>query len=317
MSLAQAKGGQVEGNKDVTDEMKNLARTTAEEGVVMLKNDGALPLSGNDVVAVFGRVQNDWFYVGYGSGGDVKPPYKVNLIEGLENEGVKIDETLKKIYADWSVKNVPYEGFWGHWPFHFDEMPLSDKVVGEAAKRANKAIVVIGRAAGEDREQKLEKGSFYLADEEKKMLSVVTKNFNSTILIIDNGNIMDLSFIDAYGSAHSAALYVWNGGMESGNAVARVLSGKVNPSGRLPDTIAKRYNDYPSAKNFGGKKYNNYQEDIYVGYRFFETFDKTAVRYPFGFGLSYTTFEEKGALKKDEQGFFVDAGVKNTGDVPG
>ena len=145
VSLAQATGGQVEGNKDVTDEMKNLARTTAEEGVVMLKNDGALPLSENDVVAVFGRVQNDWFYVGYGSGGDVKPPYKVNLIEGLENEGVKIDETLKKIYADWSVKNAPYEGFWGHWPFHFDEMPLSDKVVGEAARRANKAIVVIGR----------------------------------------------------------------------------------------------------------------------------------------------------------------------------
>lgn len=317
VSLAQATGGQVEGNKDVTDEMKNLARTTAEEGVVMLKNDGALPLSENDVVAVFGRVQNDWFYVGYGSGGDVKPPYKVNLIKGLENEGVKIDETLKKIYADWSVKNAPYEGFWGHWPFHFDEMPLSDKVVGEAAKRANKAIVVIGRAAGEDREQKLEKGSFYLTDEEKKMLSVVTKNFNSTILIIDNGNIMDLSFIDAYGSALSAALYVWNGGMESGNAVARVLSGKVNPSGRLPDTIAKRYNDYPSAKNFGGKKYNNYQEDVYVGYRFFETFDKTAVRYPFGFGLSYTTFEETGALKKDEQGFFVDVSVKNTGDVPG
>ena len=149
------------------------------------------------------------------------------------------------------------------------------------------------------------------------MLSVVTKNFNNTILIIDNGNIMDLSFIDAYGSALSAALYVWNGGMESGNAVARVLSGKVNPSGRLPDTIAKRYNDYPSAKNFGGKKYNNYQEDVYVGYRFFETFDKTAVRYPFGFGLSYTTFEETGALKKDEQGFFVDVSVKNTGGVPG
>lgn len=96
VSLAQATGGQVEGNKDVTDEMKNLARTTAEEGVVMLKNDGALPLSESDVVAVFGRVQNDWFYVGYGSGGDVKPPYKVNLIKGLENEGVKIDETLKK-----------------------------------------------------------------------------------------------------------------------------------------------------------------------------------------------------------------------------
>lgn len=170
VSLAQATGGQVEGNKDVTDEMKNLARAVAEEGVVMLKNDGALPLSESDVVAVFGRVQNDWFYVGYGSGGDVKPPYKVNLIKGLENEGVKIDETLKKIYADWSVKNVPYEGFWGHWPFHFDEMPLSNKVVGEAAKRANKAIVVIGRAAGEDREQKLEKGSFYLTDEEKKML---------------------------------------------------------------------------------------------------------------------------------------------------
>lgn len=85
------------------------------------------------------------------------------------------------------------------------------------------------------------------------MLSVVTKNFKSTILIIDNGNIMDLSFIDAYGSALSAALYVWNGGMESGNAVARVLSGKVNPSGRLPDTIAKRYNDYPSAKTSAGR----------------------------------------------------------------
>lgn len=317
VALAQATGGQVDGNKEVSDEMKATAHEVAEESIVMLKNDGALPLQSDDVVAVFGRVQYDWFYVGYGSGGDVKPPYKVNLIEGLQNYGVKVDAPLQKLYSKWCAQNKPYEGFWGHWPFHFDEMPLTDKVVSEAKSRANKAVVVIGRSAGEDREQKLKKGSFYITVEEKRMLEVVTKHFRKTIVVIDNGNAMDLSFIDEFGDKISSVLYVWNGGMESGNAVASVLSGKVCPSGRLPVTIAKRYQDYPSSKNFGGKKYNNYSEDIYVGYRYFETFDKNATRYPFGFGLSFTTFEESGTLQKDKDGYYLSVSVKNTGKVSG
>lgn len=98
-------------------------------------------------MAVFGRVQLDWFYVGYGSGGDVNPPYKVNLMEGLENAGVAVDQELAQTYAQWCAENEPFMGFWGHWPRYFDEMPLTDDQVKAAASRCGTALVVIGRAA--------------------------------------------------------------------------------------------------------------------------------------------------------------------------
>lgn len=317
-ALAQKTGGGVIGSREVSEEMIALARRVAAEGIVLLKNENAaLPVLTDEKVAVFGRVQYDWFYVGYGSGGDVKPPYRINLIDGLENAKIRVDGELKNIYGKWCRKNVPDEGFWGHWPYNFKEMPLSDDIVDAAGKRADKAIIVIGRAAGEDREQKLKKGSFYLTDAESDMIAKVTSRFEKTIVVINNGNVMDMSWTEKFGDKISALLYVWQGGMESGNAVADVIGGKVNPSGKLPVSIAKGYEDYPSSDNFGGKDFNNYKEDIYVGYRYFETFAKDKVLYPFGSGLSYTSFSYDGSISYDGDGCFVEATIKNEGNKDG
>lgn len=317
IGLAQQTGGTVGGSKDVDPELKKYARELAAEGIVLLKNDGVLPLAGK-TVSVFGRVQNDYFCVGYGSGGDVKPPYKVNLIDGLTSNGkISLNGELKQLYTDWCAANVPDEGFWGHWPFNFEEMPLENSVVKKAAESSDAAIVVIGRAAGEDREQKLDKGSYYLADGEKELLNKVTAAFEKTVVIIDAGNVIDLKWISDYGKKISAVVYAWQGGMESGNALADVLSGDVNPSGRLTDTVAENYADYPSAGNFGAKKSNSYVEDVYVGYRYFETFAKDKVLYPFGFGLSYTDFSTEFSLGFDGRTAYVVANVKNVGNVKG
>ncbi len=282
----------VEGDGYITPGMPDLLREMADEGIVLLKNEGnILPLKPEESISVFGRCQNDWFYVGYGSGGDVHPPYRVNLMEGLEKARVNYDRKLAEVYRKWceAPDNQPDHGWWGHWPYFYEEMPLDERTVQQAAKESEVALIVIGRAAGEDRENTLTEGSFYLTANEKSMLNLVSKYYKKTILLLNTGNIMDLSFIAKYRIA--AVLQVWQLGQESGNAVADVLTGRVNPSGKLPDTIAKAYTDYPSSKNFGNKEFNNYEEDIFVGYRYFSTFCPEKVLYPFGFGLSYTSFD--------------------------
>ena len=127
---------------------------------MLLKNDGVLPLKPREEVAVFGRCQLDWFYVGYGSGGDVKAPYYVNLIDGLRNDGVRLNEGLLNVYRAWtgSEDHKADHGWWGHWPMHHPEMPLTAEQVNAAARSAHTALVVLGRAAGEDRENKLDPG---------------------------------------------------------------------------------------------------------------------------------------------------------------
>jgi len=280
-----------EGTQYLTPGMPELLREMAGESIVLLKNEGnVLPLNPAEPVSVFGRCQKDWFYVGYGSGGDVHPPYRVNLMEGLENAGVNYDRELAETYQTWCTHpdNLPDHGWWGHWPYFYEEMPLDEKTVQQAAKKSEVALIVIGRAAGEDRENTLTEGSYYLTKQEKAMLKLVSQYYKKTALLLNTGNIMDLSFIAKYRIA--AVLQVWQLGQESGNAVADVLTGRVNPSGKLPDTIAKTYADYPSSKNFGNTEFNNYEEDVFVGYRYFSTFCPEKVLYPFGFGLSYTTF---------------------------
>ena len=309
-----------DGHDMVTPEMAAMARRAGAEGCVLLKNDGTLPLQADKGIAVFGRCQLDWFYVGYGSGGDVNPPYRVNLMEGLKNAGIAFDERVAQAYAAWcfSEENQADHGWWGHWPMSHPEMPLDASLVADAAGRCETAIVVIGRAAGEDRENTLTKGSYYLTDEETAMLDAVTEAFAHTAVVMDIGSIMDMAWTERYGDKLSAILIAWQGGMESGNAVADVLTGKVNPCGKLADTIAKRYGDYPSSESFGGKEYNCYTEDIFVGYRYFNTFAQDKVLYPFGYGLSYTTFESKplGLIGKNGT-YTVTAQVTNTGNVPG
>ena len=277
----------------VSDEMSAAARQCAADCCVLLKNNGALPLEADAPVAVFGRCQLDWFYVGYGSGGDVKAPYYVNLMDGLRNAGVPVDEALAHIYSQWcnSEEHKADHGWWGHWPMNYPEMPLEQSLVEDAAKRCRTALVVIGRPAGEDRENTLTPGSYYLTEEEKQMLTAVTEAFQKTVVLLNAGNIIDMAWVEAY--RIDALLLTWQGGMESGNGVADVLTGKVCPSGRLADTIARSYADYPSSSDFGGKAFNNYTEDIFVGYRYFTTFAPDKVLFPFGYGLSYTTFHKK------------------------
>ena len=305
------------GEKFIFPGMPQVALKAAQESTVLLKNDGALPIK-DETVSLFGRCQLDWFYVGYGSGGDVNAPYQVNLVQGLENNNVKLNTELLEIYKKWCADNPVNHGFWGHWPMHYPEMELNESVVKSASKKSETAVIVIGRAAGEDRENTLEKGSFYLTDTEVNMLDLVTTHFGKTVVIMNCGNIVDMSWAEKYGDKINAIIYAWQCGMESGNAVADVLTGKVNPCGKLTDTIAMNYEDYPSSSDFGNADFNNYSEDIFVGYRYFETFDNSKVLYPFGFGLSYTDFEinEKNfALDGDE--FTVTVTVKNIGDTAG
>ena len=303
----------------ITPGMPEIIREAGSEGIVLLKNEGnVLPLKPTESVSVFGRCQYDWFYVGYGSGGDVHPPYRVNLMEGLERAGVNYDKELAEIYRSWCTQedNKPNHGWWGHWPYYYEEMPLEEKTVQKAAKVSETALIVIGRAAGEDRENRLEDGSYYLTEEERKMLRLVSKYYRKTVLLLNTGNIIDLSFIAKYHIA--AVLQVWQLGQESGNAVADVLTGRANPSGKLSATIAKKYQDYPGSRNFGGEDYNNYAEDIFVGYRYFSTFCPDKVLYPFGFGLSYTSFdiETLDAVRQDSA-TELKIRVTNTGALPG
>ena len=309
---------QVFGSKEINDDYKRLIRLSGAEGIVMLKNDGILPLDGK-TVSVYGRVQYDYFYVGNGSGGDVIPPYKVNLLEGIRmSSKIILNEELASVYEKWCKENAPPENVvWGKWPTFYEEMPLTEELV--KSHHADAAIVIIGRCAGEDRDSLLQKGSFYLTDDETKMLDMVTDSFSKVVLLINSGNIIDFSWYEKYEGKISALLYVWQGGMESGNSICDVLTGAVNPSAKLTSTIAKKYEDYPSSADFAGKEFNNYTEDMYVGYRYFETFAKEKVLFPFGYGLSYTDFQVSAdELVKYENGVItLGFTVKNIGQKAG
>ncbi len=316
--LAQKQAGQVMGGKP-NERTVPLLRKAGADGCVLLKNDGVLPFADEDSVAVFGRVQNDWFFVGNGSGGDVCTPYKTSLIDSVEAEQpFKIDERLRVAYKSWSASHQVDPGFWAHWPRFYPEMKLSDAEVKAAADRNTKALVVIGRSAGEDRENVLKEGSFYLTKAEIKLLDSVTSHFDKVALLLNVGSLIDFEKINSYGDKIGAIMLVWQGGMESGNSVCDVLSGKVSPSGRLTDTIARKYSDYPSAKDFGDKNENKYTEDIFVGYRYFETFHPEKVLYEFGFGLSYTEFSRE-VVKADfsDGKFTAEVKVRNIGKVSG
>lgn len=304
--------------KTVTRGMPELLRKAGAEGTVLLRNDGVLPLSKDSVISVFGRVQNDYMYVGYGSGGDVIKPYTVSLMEGLRNIGASLNEELAESYAKWCKANPPDHGFWGHWPHYYQEMPVDDAVILKASQNSDCAIIVIGRSAGEDRENYLTKGSYFLTDDESSLIKRVSKAFSKTVIVMNIGSIMDMAWEQDLLTNNSAILIPYQGGMESGNSVASVLFGIEEPSGRLTDTIATSYHEYPCADYFGEKEYNNFCEDIYVGYRYFETFARDKVLYPFGFGLSYTSFETQViSNSNDNNTVSIKAAVKNTGALSG
>ena len=295
------------------------AAKMVSEGIVMLKNENnALPLDTDKEVAVFGRIQFHYYKSGTGSGGMVNVTKVVNILDGLIDNGVKVNEKLLGTYRKWDKEN-PFdlgEG-WGGEPWSQKEMPLDEGLVKETAKSCETAIVIIGRTAGEEQDNRLEAGSYLLSDDEIAMLTVVRENFKKVVLLLNVGNIIDMTVINRI--APDAVLYVWQGGMTGGKGTADVLTGKVSPSGKLPDTIAYKASDYPSDANFGREKNRDiYAEDIYVGYRYFETFAKEKVLYPFGFGLSYTEFEIKTEKAEITEGAVkLSVSVKNIGSYKG
>lgn len=296
----------------------SIARQAAAESCVLLKNDDkALPLRSGDKVAVFGRSAFNYYKSGLGSGGLVNTRYVVSILDALrENKDITLDEKLLKVYEEWIEENPYDEGSgWGNVPWSQKEMSLSDSVVN-AASDADIALVMIGRTAGEDQDSKNEAGSYLLTEEEESMIEKVSKTFKRTVVILNVGNIIDMKWVEKYNP--SSVLYVWQGGQEGGNGVVDVLTGKVNPCGKLTDTIARNIEDYPSTENFGDKERNYYKEDIYVGYRYFESFAKDKVLYPFGYGLSYSNFEIKGKLLEvTDKEIIVEADVLNKGEMSG
>ena len=296
------------------------ARQAVAEGQVLLLNQNhVLPLPKGSHVAVFGRMQLHYYNKsGTGSGGMVNVNKVTGILEALEeSEDVQVYESLVGVYREWEKDHPFDEGVgWGNEPWSQEEMELNEALVEEAAEKNEYAIVILARTAGEDKDNKMLEGAYCLTSIEEDMLQKVRKSFAKMIVLLNTGNIMDMSFMDQY--RPDAVMYVWQGGMIGGLGTVDVLTGKVCPSGRLSDTIAAQMSDYPADPYFGGLEQNLYVEDIYVGYRYFESAAKSKVLYPFGFGLSYTTFsmEADGFSYAENQVSFV-MKVTNTGSVAG
>ena len=295
------------------------ARRAVAEGIVLLENEGeVLPLKEGSRAALFGRSQFNYFKSGTGSGGLVNTGHIVDIAEALCGEKtIHINQTVRAAYEEW-LKDHPFDegNGWATEPWFQEEMPLSSGLVEEAAKESDAALIFIGRTAGEDKDNKAEGGSYLLTDTEEDMIRLVCSVFEKTIVLLNTGNIIDMKWVGRYHPG--AVLYVWQGGQEGGRGTVDVLTGRVSPSGKLPDTIAYDITDYPSTANYGSETRNRYEEDIYVGYRYFETFAKDKVLYPFGFGLSYTTFLiDEAGLKRREGSVSLRVRVTNTGKMPG
>ena len=299
-------------------EYEALARRVISEGCVLLKNDNALPLAGSCRVALYGRMQSKEYIAGIGSGGLVNIPKRVRILDALQaEEGITLDAELMEIYRTWEEANPREVGIgWGKEPWSQVEMPVSRELAEAVAARTDAAVILLGRSAGEDQDNKNLPGSYLLTSAEEDLIETVCATCPRTIVLLNTGNIIDMSFVDRFNPA--AVMYIWQGGVMTGAGVADVLTGRVSPSGHLADTIAYSAADYPANENFGSPVRNFYGEDIYVGYRHFETAAKEKVRYPFGYGLSYTTFEiVPGESQYDGEYLYVSATVRNTGTYKG
>ncbi len=306
------------GNRFDLKEYARTARRAAAEGCVLLQNENdALPLRSGDRVAVFGRNQMNYYKSGTGSGGMVNTAYVTGILDALKEEkALQLEEELLRTYGDWT-KEHPFDmgNGWAAEPWFQEEMEVSAELVERVAARNDAAVILIGRTAGEDKDNGPDEGSWFLTEKEKEMLRRVCAAFPRSIVVLNVGNILDMSWMD---EVHPAAvLYAWQGGQEGGHGASDVLTGRVAPCGKLTDTIAYRLEDYPSNANYGGDKRNVYAEDIYVGYRYFETFARDRVRYPFGFGLSYTEFAIHARLLAAEKEIIAETEVVNTGHCRG
>lgn len=294
------------------------SRFVAADGAVLLKNEGGvLPLADGTRVALFGRIQTDYYKSGTGSGGLVNVDYVPSILEAVREEpSLQVDETLAAVYEAWIAEHPFDNGTgWGTEPWCQAEMPLDAATVADAAARNDAAVVVLGRTAGEDRDSDDLPGSYRLSEVEETMVAAVCAAFERVIVLLNVGNIVDLNFVEQYGV--SAVLYLWQGGMYGALSAADLLCGKAAPAGRLPDTQLRTLAGHPALADFGNKEKLIYSDDIYVGYRYFETFAPEKVQYPFGYGLSYTQFETAYAAAHDADTVTVTATVTNSGERAG
>ena len=321
-----------------------ITRQSSTEGMVLLKNDGALPVRNLKTVALFGVNSYDFMSGGLGSGA-VNVGYSVDMVTGLKNIGVATTPQLTEIYQNYvkyakaklKADKNPMMWFLDQGQPKLDEIEITERCVACEEPKADAAIITIGRQAGEGMDRQID-GEFNLSKIEQDMIFRVSDAFHTkgkkVIVIINSGSVMETA---SWRDRVDAILVAWQPGIEGGNSVADILTGKVNPSGKLTMTWPIAATDHPSTANFAkeydmytyknmegwgkgnipGVDFSNHEEDIYVGYRYFDTFKKN-VAYPFGYGLSYTTFEMgKPAVKVHGNNIEVSVTIKNTGKVAG
>lgn len=321
-----------------------ITRQSSTEGMVLLKNNAALPICGLKTVALFGVNSYDFMSGGLGSGA-VNVGYSVDMVTGLKNIGVATTPQLTEIYQNYvkyakaklKADKNPMMWFLNQGQPKLDEIDITERCVANEEPKADAAIITIGRQAGEGMDRQIN-GEFNLSKTEQDMIFRVSDAFHAkgkkVIVIINSGSVMETA---SWRDRVDAILVAWQPGIEGGNSVADILTGKVNPSGKLTMTWPIAATDHPSTANFAkeydmytyknmegwgkgnipGVDFSNHEEDIYVGYRYFDTFKKD-VAYPFGFGLSYTTFEMgKPSVKANGKNIKVSVTVKNTGKVAG
>lgn len=294
----------------------DFTRRAAAEGMVLLKNDGVLPLQTGAKVAVFGKAQIDHVT---GNHKTFSTTHICDIMEGLRSEGLELFEEGMAFYREACVEKIPGNAVLRSWEKgKIDEPEIPGRLLSRAAAFSDTAIVILSRRQGEDADRRPEE--FCLTAEERKMIKDVCGVFSKIVVLLNIGAAMETAWIEENPKI-GGALLTWYPGMEGGRAVADVLTGKVNPSGKMVDTFARRYEDYPSAATFGKwETLEKYYEDIYVGYRYFETVPGAAekVVYPFGYGLSYTTFAMSDlSARQEEDSILATATVTNTGSVAG
>ena len=309
-----------------------IAREVASESMILLKNDRrTLPLRGNERVALYGVSSVDFVAGGTGSG-EVNKAYVVNMQDAMEAAGFTLDNNLKEFYKQ--AKGFQYASFAMEYEEdggrRSKELEISKTAIEQQSRMNDVAVIVLGRNAGEGRDRLKE--DFELTDVELELLRNVSESFRPrgkrVVVVLNIGGVIETA---SWKNLVDAILLPWSPGQEGANAIADVLTGKVNPSGKLPMTFPANFLDVPSSLNFpysynekdprtnSGKNvdYTLYSEDIWVGYRYFQT-EGMSVSYPFGHGLSYTDFSYSNPkIKATADGFTASVTVTNTGSVAG
>ena len=339
---SQAKKAYAFSNKPNLKEHALLARRAAADGMVLLKNNAALPLSSSaGSIAAFGNTSYDFVSGGTGSG-DVNEAYTISLVDGLSNAGFTIDPELSALYTGYVTtekakqpKKTFFEEFMNPTP-RIPEFNIDQQLLERKANASAMALITIGRNAGEGSDRKVE-NDFNLKTSELALIDAVSNAFHAkgkkVVVIINSGGVIEVS---SWQDKVDAVLLSWQPGLEAGNAVADVLGGKVNPSGRLATSFPVKYSDVASSKSFPGKEFPEkaeagmmgmkqipaevtYDEGIYVGYRYYSSFGVQPA-YAFGYGLSYTSFNYSG-LKLSQPQFngklTASVTVTNNGPVAG